>query len=93
MSVDPVIAALRNQQRLYDAFVSAIDTRKGAAAANAYNTAFDELLKTRPKTRAGAAALIHYCLAEDSRFPTAAEGGDAMKLLRTLAKALPPLKD
>ena len=58
MNSDPVIAALHRQQRLYDAFVSAIDTRKGAAAANAYNTAFDELLKTRPKTRAGAAALI-----------------------------------
>ena len=93
MSADPVIAALRNQQRLYDAFVSAIDTRKGAAAADAYNTAFDELLKTRPKTRAGAAALIHYCLAEDSRFPTEAEGGEAVRLPRTLAKALPTLKD
>ena len=93
MSADPVIAALRNQQRLYDAFVSAIDTRKGAAAADAYNTAFDELLKTRPKTRAGAAALIHYCLAEDARFPTEAEGGEAVKLLRTLAKALPKLRD
>ena len=92
MSADPVIAALRNQQRLYDAFVSAIDTRKGAAAANAYNTAFDELLKTRPKTRAGAAALLHYCLAEDARFPTEAEGGEAVKLLRTLAKALPKLR-
>ena len=92
MSADPVIAALRNQQRLYDAFVSAIDTRKGAAAANAYNTAFDELLKTRPKTRAGAAALIHYCLAEDARFPTEAEGGEAVKLLRKLAKALPKLR-
>ena len=93
MNSDPVIAALHRQQRLYDAFVSAIDTRKGAAAANAYNTAFDELLKTRPKTRAGAAALIHYCLAEDARFPTEAEGGEAVKLLRTLAKALPKLRD
>ena len=33
MNSDPVIAALHRQQRLYDAFVSAIDTRKGAAAA------------------------------------------------------------
>ena len=92
MNSDPVIAALHRQQRLYDAFVSAIDTRKGAAAANAYNTAFDELLKTRPKTRAGAAALIYYCLAEDARFPTEAEGGEAVKLLRKLAKALPKLR-
>ena len=92
MNSDPVIAALHRQQRLYDAFVSAVDTRKGAAAANAYNTAFDELLKTRPKTRASAAALIHYCLAEDARFPTEAEGGEAVKLLRTLAKALPKLR-
>ena len=93
MSADPVIAALRNQQRLYDAFVSAIDSHKEAATRNAYNTAFDELLKTKPRTRAGAAAVIHYCLAEDSRFPTKAEGGDAVRLLRTLAKALPELRD
>ncbi len=91
MNTDPVIAALRRQRRLYDAFVSTADADKGAAAANAYNTAFDELLKTQPKTRAGAAALIRHCLAEDARFPTKAEAGDALTLLRTLAKAMPAL--
>ena len=83
MSADPVIAALRNQQRLYDAFVSAIDSRKEAVTRNAYNTAFDELLKTKPRTRAGAAALIHYCLAEDAR-----SGGVRIGLLKMPPQSL-----
>jgi hypothetical protein len=93
MNTDPIIAALRKQQRLYDTFISAADTDQGPAAAAAYNAAFDELLRTRPRTRAGAAALIRHCLAEDARFPTKAEGGDAVTLLRTLANAMPALTD
>ena len=91
MNTDPVIAALRKQRRLHDAFISAIDTDKDSAAAAAYNAAFDELLRTSPRTHAGAAALIRHCLAEKARFPTKAEGGDAVTLLHTLAKALPAL--
>ena len=91
MHTDPVIAALRKQQRLHDAFVSAVDTDKSSAAAAAYNAASDELLRTKPRTRGGAAALIRHCLTEDARFPTKAEGGDAVTLLHTLAKAIPAL--
>jgi hypothetical protein len=42
---------------------------------------------------AASGAVIRHCLAEDARFPTKSEGGDAVKLLRTLAKALPKLRD
>ena len=93
MSTDPILAALRDQRRLHASFVAACDMDDDTctAAAAAYNAAFDALLKTRPRTRAGAAELIRYCMAEDSRFPTKADGGDAVTLLRTLAKALPAL--
>ena len=93
MNTDPVITELRKKKRLYDAFVNTIDTDGNEAAArNAYNAAFDEAAAERNReTRAGAAALIRHCLVEDARFPTKAEGGDAVTLLHTLAKAMPAL--
>ena len=89
-TTDPIIDALRDQKRLYDAFVSTIDTDNGAAASKAYHAAFNKLLRTKPKTRAGAAALIRHCLAEDGRFT---DGDDPVTLLHTLAKAMPALRD
>ena len=74
MSTDPVIAALRKQQRLHDAFVSAVDTDKSSAAAAAYNAAFDELLRTKPRTRGGAAALIRHCLTASGQAPSVSIG-------------------
>ena len=94
MNTDPIIAALRKQRRLYDAYDSAIEnTPKFGVAQRAYNAGFDKVLRTRPRTRAGAAALIKHCLADGARFPAADEGGDAVTLLHTLAKAMPALRD
>ena len=93
MNTDPVIAKIRKQQRLFDLWTAVADDDddKCTAACAAYNAAFEKLLRTKPRTRAGAAALVKHCLAEDARFPGAPDGGDAVTLLRTLAKALPAL--
>jgi hypothetical protein len=65
------------------------------AAGDAYNNGLRAMLKMKPQTREGAAALIAYCLAEDSgMFGSDAPESEAVnerRLLRTIAKAIPDL--
>ena len=72
--------------------LTALSTPPRGRRANAYNAAFDKLLRTKPRTRAGAAALIRHCLAEDARFPRT-KAVTRLTLLHTLAKAMPALRD
>ncbi len=100
--VDPIFAAIERQKQLWAGwdytthpeppFRSAgyaAWTKWSDAAGRAYNEAFDELLAIKPTTRAGAVALIEYCLSEGARFTNDAD--DPLALLETLAKALPAL--
>jgi hypothetical protein len=105
-AVDPVFAVIKHSERLWAEWTSVSITepkqlrspdyaawdKRNTAAGDAYNDAFDELLATKPTTRAGAAALIAHCLSEKCRFSAGTEsGGVAKTLLRTLAKAMPAL--
>ena len=62
---------------------------------HAYNRALDEFIATKPTTRAGAAALIAFCLADEcGKFGSDNKHSDCKPtrtLLRTLAAAIPTL--
>ena len=72
MNTDPVIAKIHKQRQLYQSWTAVIDDDddKSTAACAAYNTAFKRLVRTKPRTRTGAVALVRYCL-DDARFPVA----------------------
>ena len=91
MNTDPIIAKIRKQRQLYQSWTAAIDTddENCTVAWTIHNAAFKKLVRTKPRTRDGAAALVRYCLVDDACFPD--RHADALVLLRTLAKALPAL--
>jgi hypothetical protein len=104
-AVDPIFAAIERQKQLWAEWDHATHPEPplrsagypaweewNDAAADAYYGALEALVAIKPTTRAGAAALIAHCIAEDSsRFPSVEEAGLANALLQTLAKAMPTL--
>ena len=99
---DPIFAAIERQKQLWATWTSIIEPKEVGSAAyaaydklndaaqTAYNDGMDELLATKPTTRAGATALIAHCLAEDSDL-FCGKDEPTYALLRTLEKAMPAL--
>ena len=100
--VDPIFAAIERQKQLWAKWTSVIEPKEVRSAAyaawekrnetaqTAYNDGMDDLLATKPTTRAGATALITHCLAEDSDL-FCRKNEPTYALLRTLEKAMPAL--
>lgn len=107
-AADPIFAAIERQKKLWTEWdynkhpepssdspeYEAWDQWQHAAG-DAYNDGLRAMLKMKPQTREGAAALIAYCLAEESgMFGSDAPDSEAVnerRLLRTIAKAIPDL--
>jgi len=108
--VDPVFAAIERLRRLYAEWTANIHREPSSESpeynawdqengdtCHAYNRALDEFIATKPTTRAGAAALIAFCLADEcGKFGSDNEHSDCRPtraLLRTLAAAIPTLDE